>query len=136
MSGQTARKELANAGWFKAGVGGNPNGRPKGQQNKLNASIKDMILTALHDVGGAQYLAEQANKNPVAFMGLVAKVLPLQITGSEGGALVVDFRWADAPPTINGDAVDTAVTTVVVDTQSVSHETTDEPPAITFISDC
>ena len=36
--------------------------------------------------------------------------------------LQVDFRWADAPPTIEA--------------QPVSHETTDDPPAITFISDC
>jgi hypothetical protein len=40
-----------------------------------------MILTALNRVGGADYLERQAVENPVAFMSLVSKVLPLQIAG-------------------------------------------------------
>ena len=127
MSASVARSNQAK-NWFKPGVGGNPAGRPKGIENKLNKSIKDMILTALNDVGGAEYLAEQAHKNPVAFMGLVGKVLPIQLANAEGSsALVVDFRWADAPPTIEAAPV-------------VSHETdaVDTPvdtPEITFQSD-
>ena len=38
------------------------------------------------------------------------------------GALVVDFRWADAPPTIEA--------------QAAPATDTNDPPAITFISDC
>ena len=44
-----------------------------------------MILNALSDVGGEQYLARQANENPSAFMTLLGKVLPTQMTGHEGG---------------------------------------------------
>lgn len=63
-----------------------------------------MILGALNDAGGQSYLATQANKNPAAFMTLLGKVLPLQVTGEAGGPLVVDFRWADAtPPVIVGE---------------------------------
>jgi hypothetical protein len=45
-------------------------GRPKGVPNTINRDIKEMILGALSDVGGRAYLAQQAQKNPTAFMGL------------------------------------------------------------------
>lgn len=72
-------------------------GRPKGVPNRLAASVKGMILQALqeaHKDGGAAYLREQAEKNPAAFMTLVGKVLPLQLTGEEGGP--IDVRSLDA----------------------------------------
>lgn len=62
-------------------------GRQKGTPNKINAALKDMILGALDDVGGQEYLAAQARENPSAYMTLLGKVLPMQVTGSEGGAI-------------------------------------------------
>ena len=56
-------------------------GRPKGAQNKQTAAIKDMIINALDKAGGVDYLVEQSEKNPTAFMGLVGKVLPMQVVG-------------------------------------------------------
>lgn len=55
-------------------------GRPKGSQNRLTAELKDMILGALEDAGGREYLARQAEENPSAFLALLAKVLPKNIT--------------------------------------------------------
>jgi hypothetical protein len=81
-------------------------GRVKGVPNKLNATIKEMVLGALSDVGGQRYLAARALDQPVAFMGLIGRVLPLQVTGENGGALVVDFRWADAQPQLERPAID------------------------------
>jgi hypothetical protein len=40
-----------------------------------------MILGALDDAGGQDYLAEQAHKNPAAFMALLGKVLPPEPRG-------------------------------------------------------
>lgn len=54
-------------------------GRPKGSPNKVNASLKELILGALHDAGGRGWLAGQAQENPVAFMALLAKLLPLEL---------------------------------------------------------
>lgn len=54
-------------------------GRKKGVPNKVNADLKGMILTALSDVGGKDYLVEQAKGNPTAFLGLVGKVLPKEV---------------------------------------------------------
>jgi hypothetical protein len=50
-------------------------GRKKGVPNKVTGDVKAMVLTALKRAGGAQYLEEQAHKNPVAFMSLVGRVL-------------------------------------------------------------
>lgn len=64
-------------------------GRPKGAQNKLSADVKAMILGALNNVGGIEYLARQAEENPAAFMALLGKVLPMQIGGEGGGPIVI-----------------------------------------------
>jgi hypothetical protein len=54
-------------------------GRPKGSLNRINASLKDMILGALKEAGGKSWLVQQAQENPVAFMALLAKLLPLEL---------------------------------------------------------
>ena len=68
-------------------------GRVAGVPNKFNADVKAMILTALSGAGGAAYLQRQAEESPAAFMALVGKVLPLQVTGEGGGAIQV--TWQD-----------------------------------------
>ncbi len=64
-------------------------GSRKGRPNKATAALKDMILEALDDAGGVSYLQKQADKNPSAFLTLVGKVLPLQVTGEGGGPIIV-----------------------------------------------
>ena len=62
-------------------------GRPKGALNKHTRALKDMILAALDKAGGIKYLERQALESPTAFLTLVGKVLPLQVTGAAGGNL-------------------------------------------------
>lgn len=57
-------------------------GRAKGSRNKVPAALKDMILAALDQCGGIEYLKSQALSQPVAFMALVGKVLPMQINAN------------------------------------------------------
>jgi hypothetical protein len=64
-------------------------GRPKGVPNKIPAAVKDMVMAALEKVGGIDYLAEQATKNPAAFMALLGKVLPMQLTGANDGPVMI-----------------------------------------------
>lgn len=64
-------------------------GRPKGTPNKQTAAIKDMILQALDEAGGVAYLRARAIDTPTAFLALVGKVLPMQVTGEGGGPLQV-----------------------------------------------
>ena len=66
-------------------------GRKKGVPNKSNADLKAMILGALNNKGGITYLEEQADKNPVAFMSLVGKVLPMTITGDPDAPLKIQI---------------------------------------------
>jgi hypothetical protein len=75
-------------------------GRPVGALNVINRDIKEMILGALSDVGGRAYLAEQAVRNPNAFMGLVGKILPYQIAGHDGGAFVIRLAPLDSSDAI------------------------------------
>lgn len=66
----------------------NTRGRPKGSPNKTTAAVKDMILTALDNAGGIDYLVSQASANPTAFLTLVGKVLPLQVDAAHTGEIV------------------------------------------------
>jgi hypothetical protein len=88
-------------------------GRQKGTPNKVDGDIKHMVLAALAGVGGEQYLMRQADENPTAFLTLVGKVLPLQITGDPERPVAIEFTWAPAAATA-----------------AVSHETKDAPPVI------
>jgi hypothetical protein len=55
-----------------------------------------MIVGALEDVGGRAYLRDCAISHPVAFLGLVGKVLPMQVANANGDAIGFDFQWASA----------------------------------------
>ena len=56
-------------------------GRPKGALNKETKAIREMVIEALDKAGGAEYLYQQSQSNPNAFISLIAKVMPTQITG-------------------------------------------------------
>ncbi len=65
-------------------------GRKKGTPNKTTALLKDAILKAATDAGDGDlsaYLLKQTNDNPVAFMGLLGKVLPMQVGGDPDNPL-------------------------------------------------
>lgn len=57
-------------------------GRPKGSANKTTTEVKQMILDALQEAGGVEYLVTQAKEKPAAFLTLVGKVMPLQLNGA------------------------------------------------------
>ena len=71
----------------KSNLPGAGPGRPKGVPNKVTIEVKQMILDALAGAGGIEYLIRQADEKPAAFLALVGKVLPLQVTGADGGAI-------------------------------------------------
>jgi len=71
-------------------------GRPKGLPNKTTALLKDAIIQAAIKAGGegedgglVGYLVKQANDYPKGFLPLLGKVLPMQITGEDGGAIQI-----------------------------------------------
>ena len=67
-------------------------GRKKGVTNKRTALLKDAILAAAEKAGKGDivaYLERQAEENPVGFLGLLGRVLPLQIRGDSDNPLVI-----------------------------------------------
>lgn len=64
-------------------------GSRKGKPNKFTADVKAMIIEALNKAGGVGYLVDRAKDNPAAFIALVGKVLPLQVSGTDGGPIII-----------------------------------------------
>jgi hypothetical protein len=64
-------------------------GSRKGKPNKTTKLLKDMILQALDGAGGVAYLQAQADASPNAFLALVGKVLPLQLTGDAESPVII-----------------------------------------------
>lgn len=62
-------------------------GRPKGAIDKGNALIREMIVQALDEAGGVDYLKATAASHPAAFLSLVGKVMPVQVEGADGAAI-------------------------------------------------
>ena len=56
-------------------------GRRKGTLNKTTGELKDMILEALSDEGGVEYLRKVAKEDIKAFCSLIGRVLPLTLNG-------------------------------------------------------
>lgn len=67
-------------------------GRPKGSLDKGNALIREMVAEALGQVGGVDYLARVAESHPGPFLSLVGRVIPVQVTGEDGGAVQHSIR--------------------------------------------
>jgi hypothetical protein len=89
-------------------------GRPKGVPNKTTTLLKDAILLAAENAGGADgmvgYLQEQAAANPSAFMTLLGKVLPLQLTGADGRPIDVSQRHSPEAVKAFNSALDRMMT--------------------------
>ena len=60
-------------------------GRPPGAQNRTTRTMKTMLLGALSDLGGQQWLVGQARENPVEFLRLLARLIPPAKEESDAG---------------------------------------------------
>jgi hypothetical protein len=78
------KSKQSNHGGSRKGAG-----RTKGAPNKFTSDVKNMILEALEGTGGVDYLIEQSQKNPTAFMTLVGKVLPMTVIGDPDAPLTL-----------------------------------------------
>jgi hypothetical protein len=73
---------VAGAGAAKTG------GRQAGTPNKIGADVRAMVLAALERAGGEDYLLEQATANPRAFLTLLGRIIPTQVTGKDDAPLI------------------------------------------------
>lgn len=75
-------------------------GRQKGTPNKTTGALKDAILLAADQVGEdgsgkdklVGYLRTVAKSDVKAFASLLGRVLPMQVTGEDGGPLQATFK--------------------------------------------
>lgn len=85
--------------------GKRPNaGRKRGSSGATNILLKEAIIEAAAAVGDGgkkkglvAYLTERAKDQPVAFMGLIGRVVPLQVegTGEDGRIIIQTVNYAD-----------------------------------------
>ena len=84
--------EPKNTGRFGKG---NP-GKPKGAVSKTTRTAKEAIAAAAEALGGAERLTAWAQEDPAnerIFWGTIyPKLLPLQVTGEDGGPLETIMR--------------------------------------------
>jgi hypothetical protein len=66
-------------------------GSRKGIPNKVTGELKAMILAALDNAGGVDYLERKANdpRTASAFLSLVGKVLPMTVQGPGADGAIV-----------------------------------------------
>ena len=74
-----------------------PSRATEAAEGKRTVVVKDMILEALERAGGVQYLTDQANENPRAFLTLLTKVIPLQVRDEDDDDVEETIRWARTP---------------------------------------
>lgn len=64
-------------------------GRKPGVPNKTTTVLKEAILQALEESGGVEYLKMVAKSDPRTFCAMLGRVLPMQVTGVDGGAVTI-----------------------------------------------
>lgn len=71
-------------------------GKKKGYSSANTTALKEMVLAALNQAGGINYLLAQSKENATAFLTLVGKVLPLTVAGDKENPLQVGLlKWKD-----------------------------------------
>ncbi len=107
ISMQTTIEQPAKRKPPKAGQG-----RVKGVPNKTTRILKEAVIKAAEragerygDDGLISYLEKQALKCPAAYLSLLGKILPLQVTGKDGGAIKMIGR-VEIAPLVNDNQTD------------------------------
>jgi len=74
-------------------------GAPKLANRKGTSELRKLIIGALHMAGGVDYLHRQAERNPVAFLGLLGKILPSELrveADAKGdGPVTISVSWLE-----------------------------------------
>ena len=102
-------------------------GRQKGARNKVTINLKEMILRALDEAGGYKYFLKQSEINPVAFMAMLSKVLPLQIHGANNVLLIEQLCVAANAAWQREKALANGGQTIEASADSVELEAEPEP---------
>jgi len=69
-------------------------GRKKGTPNKTTASVKQALTLAFQGLGGVSALKSWAEDNPTEFYKLWGRLIPVEVSGEDGGAVSLTIRVA------------------------------------------
>lgn len=108
-------------------------GMRKGQVTevkKTQIELKAMIRGALDKKGGEQWLIDQMDKHPKAFLSLLARVLPTEITGNLNimvglAERISAARQRDVLKTVNTPALENSGNSIV-DVTAEAREITND----------
>jgi hypothetical protein len=81
-------------------------GRKKGVPNKITATIKQAMLDSFEKVGGVKWLANLAMNEPRSYAVLLAKIIPTQVEGADGGPVQIQVLTAVPDPEPDDDQED------------------------------
>jgi hypothetical protein len=75
---------------FEAGQSGNPSGRPKGARSRLS---EDFLAKLYEDFAANGQAAIETTRveRPHEYLKIVASIIPKEVTGEEGGPIVVTW---------------------------------------------
>lgn len=98
-------------------------GRPKGVPNKVTKGIKAAVLESIqpgqcHEEGLVGWLRDRAHggiEDRKIYAGIVSRVIPIEVTGADGGPVKIDLGWLSERRIGYGDVIDVIPT---VDPQS------------------
>jgi hypothetical protein len=80
-------------------------GRPKGSENKITKSLREAIKESFDKVGGVQYLQRVAEEDPRAYLTIVGKVIPAELSAKvEGGLDITILSGIDSSPGSDSEA--------------------------------
>lgn len=64
--------------------------QPRSRPRVVQLTLKDMVLEALDEAGGVDYLVRRAHETPGLFLTLVAKVMPMQVADTHKGEVIAN----------------------------------------------
>tara|TARA_R110000737_G_C14282504_1_gene432531 strand:+ start:125 stop:472 length:348 start_codon:yes stop_codon:yes gene_type:complete len=62
-------------------------GRKKGSTNKITKDMREILMVSFQKAGGVDYLVKQSVESPVAYLGLLGKIVPSQVAVSVSHSL-------------------------------------------------
>jgi len=68
-------------------------GRKKGIPNKITMNVKEALVEAFEKMGGVPSLVRWGRLNTTEFYKLWVRLLPVQVTGAEGKALIPEAQY-------------------------------------------
>lgn len=99
MTDPRGSQQMSDLKTEKIGKGKPGPGRPKGLENKTTRAAKEAIAIAADRLGGVDRLVDWCKEDPMnerAFWTTIyPKLLPLQVSGEGGGAVVVKLAPLD-----------------------------------------